>query len=828
MNYLITIKRVNKFICLAFLSALLLVNMNCYARNSPLIDSVDIEETKNNIYIKMTFNINVNPVSHFPLNAGKQLDIILQPVITRADDKETISQEQRLGFKPSQTNPLSHIQYEPNNPAGKVLSLIFSRHTKFSVNPQEDPRTIVVTLRKNKPTVSSSNNLPLPSVTNKPSLKIENASTYKYTINLTSSLQPTPLPTYAKYPSISPYYLYSTEAKIKHKHWYRTRLGFYKSRQHAENILKKIKQEFPHAWVDRATGQERQYITPWLVQLVKQKNKVAFTDPATVKKNNRRRNNVTTKTQQMFAQAKKLIIDGKYRQAIRILTRLLRLQENESTEAAHELLGVAREKNRQIAHAIAEYRIYLKKYPKGEYHIRVKQRLDGLTSAKRKKRRKLRRVKKEFRESPLLVYGSVFQFYRQDVDTTDPSNNITTNSSFDTDVSVSTRKRTKKYDMRSQFTGSYQHDLDNSDQSQFRISSMYFDIKDRKQKWNARVGRQSQSTGGILGRFDGIIMGYRLNPKWKVNAFTGFPVNISSSNQLDTDKSFVGASIDIGAYAKYWNGSLFAVKQTAFNLDDRTAVGAELRYLNPKVTLFGLIDYDINYKSLNIAQLVGNFRLPDKITLNLIADYRNSPVLTTSNALQGQTGVSNLDDLSQTLTEDQIRQLAADRTAIFRSVSAILSRPLKKNLLLNLEMTASHLAGTPASGSVASTPSTGIEYFYATQVIANSIFKNGDTTLMGLRYADTNASDTVTVSVNSRYPFSKTLRFNPRMRIDFQSRENNSEIVKYRPSFRMDWRARRKIKFEMEAGYEYSDIQDNLGDRVESNFFVNFGYIADF
>jgi len=809
--------------------ALNLFSINCLAQSNPLIDSVDIEETKSNIYIKMTFNVVVNPISHFPLHSGKQLDIIIQPVAATADGQATTTKEQRLGFKSTSEMPLTLIRYEPNNPAGKVISLLFNKTITFSLNPQGNPRVIIVSMRK--PTTKTSaqpTELPLPTVLNRPEAKIENTSAYKYTINLTSSLQPAALPVYTKYPSIAPYYLYPTEVTVKNKHWYRTRLGFYKSKQHAESILKKIRKDFPYAWVDRAIGQERQHIKPWLVQLVKQKNKIAFVAPELNKKAGTRRNTVTTKTQQMFAQAKKLIIESQYRKAIRILTHLLRMQENESSEAAQELLGVAREKNHQIAHAIAEYRTYLKKYPQGEFHFRVKQRLDGLTSAKRTKRKKLRRVKKEFRERPLQVYGSVFQFYRQDVDTTDPSNNITTNSSFDTDVSVSTRKRTKKYDMRSQLTGSYQYDLENSDQSQFRISSMYLDIKDRKQRWNARIGRQSQSTGGILGRFDGFIMGYRFNPKWKVNAFTGFPVNISSSNQLDTDKSFIGASIDIGTYAKYWNGSFFAVKQTAYDLDDRTAVGAELRYLNPKVTIFGLIDYDVNYKSLNIAQLVGNFRLPDNMTMNLVADYRNSPVLTTSNALQGQTTASNLSDLSLTLTEDQIRQLAADRTAVFRSVSAILSRPLKKDLLLNLEMTASHLEGTPASGSVAATPSSGIEYYYATQVIANNIFKPGDTTLMGLRYADTNASNTVTLSVNSRYPHSKNLRFNPRLRIDFQTREANSEIVKYRPSFRIDWRARRKIKFEMEAGYEYSDIQDNFGDRIESNFFINIGYIADF
>jgi hypothetical protein len=302
---------------------------------------------------------------------------------------------------------------------------------------------------------------------------------------------------------------------------------------------------------------------------------------------------------------------------------------------------------------------------------------------------------------------------------------------------------------------------------------------------------------------------------------------LSTSNQFETDKSFYGLSLDAGTYDKYWNASAFIIKQTAFDIDDRTAVGAELRYLNPKATVFALIDYDIDYNSLNIAQLIANARLPFDASFNLVADYRNSPILTTSNAIQGQTNPT-LEQLLLTFTEDEIKQLAMDRTAVFRSVSGTLSRPITKDLLLSVDLAASHLESTPASGGVDAAPSTGIEYFYGAQLIANSVFKPGDTTLLGLRYADTSSSDTVTYSINSRYPYNKYWRLNPRLRIDDQKRNNGSNILRLRPSFRVDYRAMRKVKFEFELGYEHSDIEDNLGGRTESNYFINMGYIADF
>jgi len=790
------------------------------AADSPLIDSIDFDELKNSTLININFIMPVSVTSHFPDQNGKQLDISILPIANTPDHQLSITEPQQLRFKSNNNSLVQSVQFEP---AGKIgnISIRFFKTSSYEILNQTTPVKITIKIKKKIK--------PRPIVNKPPSRKtIENNQSFIYSINLISSKTALSMLDVKKRPELTPYFLYTTKLVTEKTTWHRLRLGFYKSLNDAKKILQQLKGKYPNAWIDRAKGNERKHIGPWLAGLANRGNSLAFNQDTILTETTKPDSTLfTTNTQKLFANAKKAIINKQYRTAIRLLTRLLRKPHNESTEAAQELLGVAREKNRQIAHAIAEYRTYLKKYPKGEFAYRVKQRLDGLTSARKKSSRRLRRVKSKYRETPLQVYGSVFQFYRRDIDTTDPSTNITRNSSLSTDVSVSTRKRTKKYDLRSQFVGSYQYDLENSDQSQFRISSAYYDASDRKRIWNARIGRQSQSTGGVLGRFDGIKAGYRFSPKWKINAVTGFPVAISSSNQLNTDKVFYGASLDVGTFNKYWNGSIFFVNQTAYDLNDRSAVGAELRYLNPKLTVFGLLDYDIDYGAINIAQLISNIRLPNATTLNLVADYRNSPILTTSNALQGQTSPT-LTALLQTYTEDEIRQLAEDRTAIFRSVSATLSKPLKKNLLMSLEFSASHLSSTPASGNVAATPSTGIEYFYGTQVIANNIFKKGDTTLFGIRYADTNSSQTTTLSLNSRYPYNKKWRLNPRLRIDLQSRETNSEIIKYRPSLRVDWRAKRSIKFEMEAGYEYSDITDAIGDREESSFFINMGYIADF
>ena len=66
-----------------------------------------------------------------------------------------------------------------------------------------------------------------------------------------------------------------------------------------------------------------------------------------------------------------------------------------------------------------------------------------------------------------------------------------------------------------------------------------------------------------------------------------------------------------------------------------------------------LVDYDTFYHSLNTASLLGTVQLPARWSLSLDAERRNSPLLTTGNALIGQP-VTNLTGLLETCTLDQI------------------------------------------------------------------------------------------------------------------------------------------------------------------------------
>src|SRR5437660_6919269 len=124
-------------------------------------------------------------------------------------------------------------------------------------------------------------------------------------------------------------------------------------------------------------------------------------------------------------------------------------------------------------------------------------------------------------------------------------------------------------------------------------------------------------------------------------------------------------------------------------------------------SLYGVIDYDTQFHSLNTASLVGTLQLPARWSLSFDAERRNSPVLTVRNALIGQT-FADLNQLEQVFTLDEIYQLAKDRTPITTNYSFTANKPLGARLQVTTIVSATESGATPASGGVAAVPAGGV------------------------------------------------------------------------------------------------------------------------
>lgn len=652
----------------------------------------------------------------------------------------------------------------------------------------------------------------------------------RYAINLQSSLVQVDQSAVPSLDIFKKYQLYATKFEKDGKVWHRWRLGFFPRRKAAQKVLDTLLDTFRDAWVTKVSMQEREHAAQLVIATMPPPTKaepisppIPLPPPPTPEAPPLSEERLT----QLMDEAQKAMTSGNYRRAIQFYTKILQFPDHKFRQEAQEFLGLARERNRQLAHAQAEYETYLRLFPEGEGADRVRQRLAGLLTARARPKEKLRKAKRIADEKwQTDVYGSFSQFYNRDVSFTDAVGQTVNQSSLSNDLDFNARMRSNEYDIRALFVGGHEKDFLSNGDDQSRVSALYIDALDRRRHISGRIGRQSRSTGGVLGRFDGGLFDYQFLPQVKVNVVAGFPVDTSTAG-VETDKRFYGLSFDLGTFAERWDFNTFIINQEVDDITDRRAVGGEVRYLQSNRSFFSLIDYDISYNELNTILFTGNMIYPIN-TFNLTVNYRKSPVLTTSNALQGQ-GVNSISELLNTFSEDEVRNLAQDRTATSKSLTLGATHKINQKFQLSGDFTVSKLSSTKASGGVEASPGTGNEFFLNTQLIGSSLIKEGDIAILGLRYSDTSSADTIALNLNTRYPVSREWRLNPRLDIEYRKKTNSDgDRFKIKPSFRMDYRWKRHIRFDLEAGGEWAT--EKLTDQTEntSGYFLRLGYRLDY
>jgi hypothetical protein len=253
------------------------------------------------------------------------------------------------------------------------------------------------------------------------------------------------------------------------------------------------------------------------------------------------------------------------------------------------------------------------------------------------------------------------------------------------------------------------------------------------------------------------------------------------------------------------------------------------RYFRDNMSAFSLLDYDTYHQALNTSYLMLNYRFENGLTSYATFDHRRSPYITTENALIGQ-GVNNLGDLENTFTDQQIQQLADDRTSTLTLATVGFDKEMSPRLQIGGDISYSDYAETPASGNVAEIPSQQ-DYYYTLRFRSDEIFGSQTYSAVYLRYADGSNSRLSSIYWNNRFTFFSAWQFYPRIRVDYRDFTDTGDSQwTVAPSMRLDYRPKRNVYFEFEAGYEnmqrdmqtQSQIQAQQIDIV--GYYVRLGY----
>ncbi len=764
-----------------------------------IIEDVVASEQRGYVSVTLLFSCSLRYLSHTPATDGEAVQVRFSagPDCGRATASEP---------RPLLAGAAGHVRsIDLVRPFGSDVQVMigWARSETFVLTPSMDGRLLRIRLLRAESPQVTVKELP------------QGVSTYA--VNLASSTTPFPPEALAAAAKTVGARTYVSETVVDEQRWYRLRAGPFVNEAAAKQALANSRGEFPKAWVAISDDDTLNEVgTPSGVATVRstapQVN--ASMTPDEIKRT--------------LAQAKDAFRHKDYATAIPLLTQVTQQPEFAQRADAQEMLALARERSGQVAHAKAEYEDYLQRYPTGDGPTRVRKRLQALAWASRPGRSGSAGSEQD--ESPWRVYGGFSQIYRQDqshIESGLASSDLTTQNALLTDVSLVARRHGERFDFTTRASAGYGYDmLSDGPGSQSRVSLLFAEFADRVAGWYARLGRQAGGSGGLMGTFDGMQAGYQLWPKLRLNGFFGFPVD-STREGPDSERKFVGVSADVGTLANAWDLSFYAVDQQYSGVTDRQAVGTEIRYFRPGITMVGLADFDVHYSTLNTMLLLGTFALPARWTLNLNLDHRKSPGLTTRNAMIGQP-VRRFDELFGLYTPQQIEQFALDRTSESKMYSVGVSRPFGERWQWSLDASAMTLGSTPESGGVAATPSSGTDTAVSTQVLGYGLFGRGDVTSLGLQYQTGESAQMLSLGVGTQLPVGERWRVGPRLRLDQRQLESDrSTSLVYSPALRAEMRGKH-LTFEVEGGAEIGSRDMGTIAEDTSRYYFSLGYRYDF
>ncbi len=681
-----------------------------------------------------------------------------------------------------------------------------------------------------------------------------------YAILLEESHQAAPAARAPLPASLKNYRLYATQTRAKNKTLYQLKLGFFENEQDVYAARKQLKDTYPNTKVIRATLNEQKdsvrtalsvpavlptvvapaptvspgavakvpVPTPTLPAAVPEFTPSTTAAPATA---------YDRDAVALLDKGRAALARGDNNSAIATLDQLLRLPPNRYSQDAQELIGLARQRAGETVAARKEYELYLRLYPTGEGSDRVRQRIAALDASKTTTPPPELKAVKPRTEAQSTIVGNLSQYYYHGASKLDsttltstantqnqPSLTQTDQSSLVTSLNFTHRYRSEDYDnrlvIRDTFTKNFLKGQDDTN----RPSAIYYEFKDRKLDYSARVGRQPGGSSGVLGRFDGVLAGYNFSPKWRINVVGGIPADISYDSHL----RFLGAGIDIGPFAEHWGGSLYTIEQKVDGVTDRHAVGSEIRYFSQVFTLYGLFDYDTEFKTSNIAMVQSNWTATSGTSVHVLLDRRKTPLLSLTNALFGEADTSIKSQL-QTKSYEALKQQALNLTSTTNLYSAGVSQPLSARWQAGFDVQSAHTSNTVGSANQPAQPDTGTIYTYTGNLIGTGIFTQRDVNVISISHIVAPTYDGNSYSLTNRLLWGASWNLDTTLSWYSQhDSSTNTDVDRFSPSLKPSYKWKQNITLEAEFGEEHTTNKGTLTEDTTRRRYWSLGYRWDF
>ncbi len=526
----------------------------------------------------------------------------------------------------------------------------------------------------------------------------------------------------------------------------------------------------------------------------------------------------------LLAQARAAFEAGRIGEAIDHLNQLLELPPNSATREGQELAGRAHLQAGDTAKARAEFETYLQLFPQGEGSERVRAMLAGLpaaTPAPAAPPAAPPAAEPEITTSgstSVTHYGGNGQVRSRDfLDSPiaglpqvagDPQLSSDRTRQLYSDVDLNWRRRTSELEQRFVFREAYTRDELRPEKSRNRLSALYFDHKSLTGGWSARLGRQSPTGGGVMGRFDGLKGSWSITPRVKLGAVAGLPTD----KYFDSNRRFYGVSLDADRLPGGFGLGVYAIEQRIDSEIDRRAVGLDLRWFQGGSTVFSQFDYDLLIRGLNVATVQATFITEGNTVYNALYDRRTLTTLALGNALTfedpANPGVlfSRIQDRLASTTVEALRRQIKRITPMITQGQLGVTRPFTKNWQGAASIQLTNTGAIPPVPEVAGfengRPATGNVITTSAQLIGLNLYSARDTHVLSTSLISSPSLHGLLVGYNNASLLYGVWQVEPSLQFYRDRLAGGSHSRRWTPGLRISWRGWQRWAIESNLTYE--------------------------
>ena len=846
---LITLRALAAHVLLAFLLAAALVR----PASAQALDDVRLVADGPDAILQIRFNVRVQYQRHAPLDASDVIEIYFQ--LLGGDEALTRPIEESMAVKGQDPAPAARVLYpvQTGLPVKKVVVRL-DRKVAFRVRAGKSNQLLEVVLPGMAPRDAQAALKPVAP----PVVEHDRYAISLQTVPLSQQGNTRAIPA-----RLQDYAVFGSQEVRNGVPLYELVLGYFDSVEAAQKVVASIVAEFPDAQVFDVVQRKEANLqhaserpTASLPVAPEPPPAATSTEPAAPSAAAAAAaalaaapdTDLDKQGAALMAQSRTALIGGKNDEAINSLNQLLLLPPNKYSQDAQELVGLARERSGDLAQARKEYELYLRLFPTGEGATRVRQRL--ATLAPPEQAPTVAAKPPEKRQPSFSYGGNISQYYyggKQQVQTTFLNVPVTANqqtisnntqSSLVTTVDLNGRYRTDTTDTRVVVRDSDQYSFINTTAPSLnRMDAFYVDYRDSAHNLSVKAGRQSGVTGGLVGRFDGAIVSYDVVPKLSVSAVAGVPV--SQDQFIQANQRFEGVSINAQNFAEHWGAGGFIINQTADGVVDRRAVGGELRYFDDRKTLYSLVDYDVQFATLNAATVQGTYLLPDQTSLSLLLDNRKAPTLETSNGLL-QAGCNSYAQYfagtcahsTAPYNVDVLRQDALATTANSHQYALDVSHPFGLHWQASADLRVTSVGALPTvtinNQTFQGTSATGNVFGATVQATGSNLYSKRDINVFSLTFLHSATLSGTMLSYSNLNSFlDNRLSVEPNLSLYRETDTSGQRLFRVSPSLRTSYKLSRRMSVEGTIALEQSRNEGPAQNDTTSNLFYYLGYRYD-